>query len=143
VREAADRAGRPVALLQDLPGPKLRIGALREGTVDLKAGDHVTFECTNDAEPGDERRMSVSWPGLVHAIGPGEVLYLADGAVRLRATAVRPGDHEIDADVEVGGSVSTRQGLNIPGPADELPAVPEEDIEHLPAGPAMGVDMVA
>src|SRR5436305_6347474 len=68
VRVAADRVGRPVALLQDLPGPKLRIGALREGTVDLKAGDHVTFECTADAEPGDERRMSVSWPGLVDAI---------------------------------------------------------------------------
>jgi len=143
VREAGERAGRPVALLQDLPGPKLRIGALRDGTVDLKAGDHVTFECRADAEPGDERRMSVSWPGLVNAIGPGEVLYLADGAVRLRATAVRPGDGELDAEVEVGGSVSTRQGLNIPGPADELPAVPEEDLEHLRAGLEMGVDMVA
>jgi pyruvate kinase len=143
VREAADRAGRPVALLQDLPGPKLRIGALRDGTVDLKAGDHVTFECSTDTEPGDERRMGVSWPGLVNAIAAGEVLYLADGAVRLRASAVRVGECEIDAEVEVGGSVSTRQGLNIPGPADELPAVPEEDLEHLRAGLEMGVDMVA
>ena len=143
VRAAADRAGRPVALLQDLPGPKLRIGELRDGTVELKVGDHVTFECDPDAAPGDERRMSVSWPGLVDAIAPGEVLYLADGAVRLRTSAVRAGDRELDAEVEVGGSVSTRQGLNIPGPADELPAVPEEDLEHLRAGLAMGVDMVA
>jgi pyruvate kinase len=143
VREASDRAGRPVALLQDLPGPKLRIGELRDGTVELKVGDHVTFECDPDAPPGDERRMSVSWPGLVNAISPGEVLYLADGAVRLRTSAVRAGDCEIEAEVEVGGSVSTRQGLNIPGPADELPAVPEEDLEHLRAGLAMGVDMVA
>src|SRR3954470_22725525 len=130
VREAADRVGRPVAVLQDLPGPKLRIGALAEGVVDLAAGDVVTFVCGDDGVPGDARRMSVSWAGLVDAIEPGEVLYLADGAVRLRASAVRPGDREIDPEVEVGGSVSSRQGLNIPGPADELPAVPEEDLEH-------------
>src|SRR3954466_2798345 len=74
VQDAAGRAGRPVALLQDLPGPKLRIGDLVDGTVELKVGDHVTFECSVDAAPGDERRMSVSWPGLVDAIGPGEVL---------------------------------------------------------------------
>src|SRR3954454_3108738 len=143
VRAAADRAGRPVALLQDLPGPKLRIGELRDGTIELKVGDHVTFECDPAAGPGDERRMSVSWPGLVDAIEPGEVLYLADGAVRLRASAVRPGDREIDTEVEGGASVSSRQGLNIPGPADELPAVPEEDLDHLRAGLAMGVGMVA
>src|SRR5205807_1776518 len=57
--------------------------------------------------------------------------------------AVHAESGEIDAEVEVGGSVSARQGLNIPGPADELPAVPEEDLEHLRAGLAMGVDMVA
>src|SRR3954454_9417011 len=143
VQEAAERAGRPVAILQDLPGPKLRIGELIHGTVELKVGDRVAFLCDPDAPPGDETRMSVSWPGLVNAIAPGEVLYLADGAVRLRATAVRSGEREIDTEVEGGGSVSTRQGLNIPGPADDLPAVPEEDLEHLRAGLAMGVDMVA
>ena len=57
------------------------------------------------------------------AISPGEVLYLADGLVRLRAREVRAGAGEVDCDVEVGGAVATRQGLNIPGPADELPAV--------------------
>src|SRR4051795_5020421 len=91
VRDAANRVGRPVALLQDLPGPKLRIGELRDGTVELKVGDQVTFERVLDAAPGDERRVGVSWPGLVEAIGAGEVLYLADGAVRLRARAVRAG----------------------------------------------------
>ncbi|MDX6639474.1 MAG: pyruvate kinase [Solirubrobacteraceae bacterium] len=143
VREAERRAGRPVAILQDLPGPKLRIGELSAGTVELKVGDTVTFVCDNGDTPGDEHRMSVSWPGLVHAISPGEVLYLADGSVRLRTSAVRAGDGELDAEVEVGGTVATRQGLNIPGPADELPSVPEEDLEHLRAGLAMGVDMVA
>jgi pyruvate kinase len=79
VRDAANRAGRPVALLQDLPGPKLRIGPLVEGTVELKVGDKVVFECGRDDGPGDARRMSISWAGLPRAIDPGEVLYLAGG----------------------------------------------------------------
>ena len=143
VRNAAGRAGRPVAILQDLPGPKLRIGELVDGVVELKVGDVVTFVCDPDAPPGDARRIGVSWPGLVDAMSPGEVLYLADGAVRLRTREVRVGDRELDAEVEVGGSVATRQGLNIPGPANELPSVPAEDLEHLRAGLEMGVDMVA
>jgi pyruvate kinase len=144
VRDAAGRAGRPVALLQDLPGPKLRIGPLVEGTVELKVGDKVVFECgIDDGRPGDARRMTISWEGLARAIDPGEVLYLADGSVRLRATTVREQDNEVEAEVEVGGTVASRQGLNIPGPADELPSVPEEDLAHLQAGMAIGVDMVA
>src|SRR3954470_4244665 len=143
VRDAAGRAGRPVAILQDLPGPKLRIGELADGVVELKVGDMVTFVCDEDGVPADASRMSVSWPGLVNAVASGDVMYLADGAVRLRVRTVREGDHELDGEVEAGGSLATRQGLNIPGPADELPAVPEEDLEHLRAGLAMGVDMVA
>ncbi|HZO36480.1 MAG TPA: pyruvate kinase [Solirubrobacteraceae bacterium] len=144
LREASNRAGREVAILQDLPGPKLRIGKLEPGIVELKPGDIVTFSCANgDDEVGDHTRMSVSWAGLPSAIDPGEVLYLADGAVRLRARAVRIGEGEVDAEVEIGGSVASRQGLNIPGPADELSAVPAEDFDHLRAGLAMGVDLVA
>ncbi|MEA2155542.1 MAG: pyruvate kinase, partial [Solirubrobacteraceae bacterium] len=60
VRAASHRAGRPVAILQDLPGPKLRIGELVEGTVELKVGDLVTFLCDPDAPPGTARQMSVS-----------------------------------------------------------------------------------
>ncbi|WCB91971.1 Pyruvate kinase [Baekduia alba] len=144
VRDAAGRAGRPVALLQDLPGPKLRIGPLVEGTVELKVGDKVVFECgKDDGTAGDARRMTISWAGLARALDPGDVLYLADGSVRLRATAVREGDNEVEAEVEIGGTVASRQGLNIPGPADELPSVPEEDLLHLEAGRQIGVDMVA
>jgi pyruvate kinase len=143
VRDAAGRAGRPVALLQDLPGPKLRIGPLVEGTVELKVGDKVVFECGRDDGPGDARRMTIGWEGLPRAIDPGEVLYLADGSVRLRAKTVRVDELEVEAEVEVGGTVASRQGLNIPGPADELPSVPEEDFAHLEAGRRIGVDLVA
>ena len=142
VRDAAGKAGRPVAILQDLPGPKLRIGPLREDIVELKPGDTVTFTCGEERE-GDARHMSITWPGLAAALEPQEVLYLADGSVRLRVSAVREQQNEVDAEVEIGGAVASRQGLNIPGPAHSLPSVPEEDLELLRHGESIGVDMVA
>ena len=144
VREAAGRAGRPVAILQDLPGPKLRLGQLVDGVARLNPGDDVTFSCRSDEDgPGDASHMTITWEGLAHALRPGEVMYLADGSVRLRATHVRTEAGEIDARVEVGGTVASRQGVNVPNEVDALPAVPEEDLEHLRAGTSMGVDMVA
>jgi pyruvate kinase len=143
VREAAGRAGRNVAVLQDLPGPKLRIGPLVGGIAELKPGDDLTFVCGTNGFEGDERRMAITWAGLADTVGPGEIVYLADGAVRLRVTATRPGDGEIDTEVEVGGSVASRQGLNIPGETAALPSVPEEDLKHLAIGEKIGVDLVA
>jgi pyruvate kinase len=143
VRDAANRAGRSVAILQDLPGPKLRIGALADGIAELKPGDEVTFVCGENEAEGDARRMYISWPGLADTVAPDEVIYLADGAVRLRVTATRAGDGEIDASVEIGGSVASRQGLNIPGETAALPSVPEEDLGHLATGEKIGVDLVA
>src|SRR4051812_4179823 len=143
VRNAAGRAGRPVAILQGLPGPKLRLGRFREGTVELKPGDEVTFTCGEDHADGDARHMSINWAGLAQAVTPGEILYLADGSIRLRAQAVRSESGEFDAEVEVGGTVSSRQGVNVPGEVDQLPSVPEEDLTHLANGEKIGVDLVA
>ena len=143
VREAAGRAGRPVAILQDLPGPKLRIGALENETMPLRVGDVVTFVCGPDQRPGSHRRIPMPWAGLVRNVVPDEHMYLADGRIRLRCVAVRDGDGEIDAVVEVGGTVASRQGMNLPGETAELPSVPEEDLEHLRVGEKIGVDMVA
>jgi len=143
VREAANQAGRPVAILQDLPGPKLRIGALREDVVELKPGDRVTFACGVEGDDGDARRMTISWPGLADALQADAVMYLADGSIRLRVVEVRAAAGEVVAEVEVGGAVASRQGLNIPGPIDALPSVPEEDLELLRHGESIGVDMVA
>ncbi|MDQ4130886.1 MAG: pyruvate kinase, partial [Actinomycetota bacterium] len=142
VRSAAEAAGRQVAILQDLPGPKLRIGPLREGIAELAAGDRVTFTCGDD-EQGDGRRMTISWNNLPQALEPEEIMYLADGTVRLRTETVRKREGEIDAVVEVGGHVASRQGLNIPGELAELPAVPQEDLDILVFGESIGVDLVA
>jgi len=143
VRDAANRAGRQVAVLQDLPGPKLRIGPLRDGLTELNHGDVVTFLCGRGDEAGDGLRLTMSWDGLPNAVGVDEVLYLADGSVRLRVAAARPADGELDAVVEIGGTVASRQGLNIPGETASLPSVPEEDLQHLRTGERIGVDLVA
>ena len=103
----------------------------------------MTFVCGEHDAEGDARRMYITWAGLADTVEPDEIMYLADGAVRLRIERTRPGDGEIDAVVEVGGSVASRQGLNIPGETAALPSVPEEDLEHLQTGERIGVDLVA
>ncbi len=142
VREAAGRAGRAVAILQDLPGPKMRIGPLHGDIAEFKPGDHVTFVC-GDEGLGTAARLFVARPELCAAMSVGDVMYLADGAVRLRVKAMRESSLEIDAEVEVGGAVASRQGLNVPGPLDQIASVPAEDLKHLAAGEKIGVDLVA
>src|SRR5436305_12668240 len=87
--------------------------------------------------------MSLSWGGLPDAVERGSILYLADGSVRLRVTEVRPQAGEVEVEIEVGGPVASRQGLNIPGPVAALPSVPAEDLHLLEHGESIGVDMVA
>jgi pyruvate kinase len=142
VRAAANAAGRQVAILQDLPGPKLRIGALEDGIAELKPGEKLMLRCGSD-DVGNGRTMSVTWSGLAGAVDPDDVVYLADGAIRLRVTDVSQNTGEIVTAVEVGGSVASRQGLNIPGSTRGLPAVPEEDLEMLRFGESINVDLVA
>ena len=142
VRAASAAVGRPVAILQDLPGPKLRIGPIVDDRVELKPGERLLLACGTN-EPGDGRRLSVSWAGLADCVDPDDVIYLADGAIRLRVDEVRNGDCEVETVVEVGGSVASRQGLNIPGNTRGLAAVPEEDLDMLRFGESIGVDVVA
>jgi pyruvate kinase len=132
-----------VAILQDLPGPKIRIGALEDDIAELKPGEKLLLRCGSDAV-GNGEAMSVSWGGLSRAVDPDDVVYLADGAIRLRVTDIRDGDGDvIETAVEIGGSVASRQGLNIPGSTRGLPAVPEEDLDMLRFGESIGVDLVA
>jgi pyruvate kinase len=140
VRAAAGRAGRQVAILQDLPGPKIRIGRLQDDIAELKPGELLVLACGSE-EVGNAERISVSWRGLSSAVDPGDVIYLADGAIRLRVANVRDG--ELDTSVEIGGSVASRQGLNIPGSTRGLDAVPEEDLDMLRFGESIGVDLIA
>ena len=140
VRAAAGRVGRQVAILQDLPGPKIRIGRLEDDIAELKPGEELMLVCGSD-DVGNAERITVGWRGLSNAVDPGDVIYLADGAIRLRVENVRDG--ELDTSVEIGGSVASRQGINIPGSTRGLDAVQEEDLDMLRFGESIGVDLIA
>lgn len=139
IRQAAQRAGRYVAVMQDVPGPKLRLGPVRGGVVELGTGTEVVL--TAEAIEGTRERLPVAWPGLAEIMGEGDVAYLADGAIRLRVLGIAGA--EIRTLVEVGGTVASRQGLNLPNVTLALPAVSAEDLSLIEAGLDMGVDLVA
>jgi pyruvate kinase len=139
MRDAAERVGREVAILGDVPGPKLRLGPVAGGVTDLDLGSRVVL--TPDQEEGTAERLSVAWQGLAEIVAEGDVCYLADGTVRLRVAEVSDG--EVVTRVEVGGTVASRQGINLPNVTVSLPAVSDEDIELIDAGIDMGVDLVA
>ena len=111
VREAAGRAGRQVAILQDLPGPKLRIGKLREGVVEFKPGDTTTFVCGPNGGEGDASRLFITYAGLASTVERDEIMYLADGAVRLR---INDGPPRVRRDRR--GRRDRRRGRLAPGP---------------------------
>src|SRR5215212_5404323 len=129
VRTGAERAGRDVAILGDLPGPKLRIGPVAGGVAELARDSQVVL--TPEAIEGTAERLPVAWEGFSELVGKGDVLYLADGAVRLRVGSVSDG--EVVTKVEVGGSVASRQGMNLPNVTVSLPAVSDEDIDLIDA----------
>jgi pyruvate kinase len=139
IRAASERAGRDVAILGDLPGPKLRIGPVAGGVAELRRDSLVVL--THDEVEGNSERLPVAWPGFAELVDPGDVCYLADGAVRLRVNEVDGGD--VITKVEVGGSVASRQGLNLPNVTVSLPAVSEEDLALIDAGLEMELDYFA
>ena len=139
IRAAAEAVGREVAVLQDVPGPKLRIGPVAGGVVDLEVGERLVL--TSEPVEGDSHRLAVSLPELTEVMRPRDVAYLADGSIRLRVQDVADG--EVVTTVEVGGSVASRQGLNLPNVSMALPAVSEDDHRLIDAGIDMGVDMIA
>jgi pyruvate kinase len=139
IREAAERAEREVAILGDLPGPKLRLGPVAGGVAELGRGTRVVL--TPDAVEGTPERLPVAWNGFAELVDAGDVCYLADGAVRLRVDEIS--DQDVITKVEVGGSVASRQGLNLPNVTVSLPAVSAEDIALIDAGLEMGLDFFA
>jgi pyruvate kinase len=140
VRVAAERAGRQVAVLQDLGGPKIRTGTLEGGRpLRLAAGDELTI-ATGD-EPGRPGRISTTFAGLAPSVKPGDHLLLADGLVELRVDATDGA--EIHTTVVEGGEVGEHKGINAPGVPLPASAVTAKDVDDLRFGLSLGVDMVA
>jgi pyruvate kinase len=139
LRAASSAAERRVAIMADLPGPKMRIGDLGEEKIDLQADD--TFTLTTDEIVGDRHRVSVSFEGLPRAVKPGDTLYLNDGYVQVEVTEVRSND--VVCRVRVGGELRSRKGLNLPGIDLGIGAFTERDRACLQFALAHGVDAVS
>jgi len=139
LRQAGERAGRDVAILGDIPGPKLRLGPLADGMVEVAHGSRVVL--TSRQVEGDPGLLPVAWSGLAGLVERGDVIYLADGAIRLRVES--SGGEEVVTEVEVGGSVASRQGMNLPNVGTSLPTVSAQDFALIDTGIEMGLDLLA
>jgi pyruvate kinase len=141
VRAVSREAGIPIAILQDLPGPKVRTGTLAGGVPFVPLENGSSFELTTYDVPGTNRGVSASYPGLARDVEVGKLLYLADGAIALRILSKT--DDRIETIVEVGGDLRAQQGINYPDGTLEIEAVTDRDFEHLAFGLEQGVDWVA
>ncbi|MFP3913853.1 MAG: pyruvate kinase [Actinomycetota bacterium] len=139
VRAASDETGRNVAVLQDIQGPKLRVGRFPGGEVELEPGATVTL--TTDDTMGSEDLIPVDYPYLTEDVEEGHRIVLADGLIVLEATAVGP--FGITAVVKVGGPLGDRKGVACPDTRLRTPAVTMKDREDLELGRELGVDYVA
>ena len=139
LRRLAAQAGRPLAILQDLQGPKIRTGALAEGPVQLIPGSALVI--TTRQVPGDASCVSTTYQHLPTDVKPGDQILLSDGLLRLEVAAVR--GEEVECRVMDGGQLRARAGINLPGVKVSAPSLTEKDQEDLEFGIAQGVDYVA
>jgi pyruvate kinase len=140
IRAAAAKAGRVIAILQDLSGPKIRTGRLKGGKpIELNEGQTIQI-VAGDGE-GDSRRIHTTYAELVEKVRPGGRLLLDDGRIELEV--VETTGREITAKVIQGGSLGEHKGINAPGVALGAAALTPKDIEDLRFGASLGVDMVA
>ncbi|MCL2465141.1 MAG: pyruvate kinase, partial [Micrococcales bacterium] len=139
VRAAAQAAGRNVAVLVDLQGPKIRLGTFADGGCDLAVGD--TFTITTDEVVGTRELASTTFAGLPGDVHPGDPILIDDGKVLVRVVSVD--GPRVVTRVEVPGRVSDHKGLNLPGVAVSVPALSAKDEEDLRWALRLGADMIA
>jgi pyruvate kinase len=139
IRSEARRAGRTIAILQDLPGPKIRVGRMLNGSADLARGSQILL--TKSKLEGDSRRVSVNNPDLIDSVRRGDILHLADGIIRLRVDE-KQGDG-VQCTVLAGGILGSDKGVNAPGVTLDVQFPTPADVVHLRFGISHGVDFVA
>ncbi|CAN5479196.1 pyruvate kinase [soil metagenome] len=138
-RQAAEITGKEIGILCDLPGPKLRLGEVEDGKALLVTGTEGTISTA--ATIGNAERLAMPWEGLPAAVFVGGEVYLADGRIRLRV--ISKDATEVLCAVEAGGSVSSHQGLNLPGAEVPLPSAGREDLAWVDFAVEQGVDLLA
>ena len=139
LRQAASQLGLPIAIMQDLPGPKERTGKLKKGLIELKKD--ANFILTTREVLGDEHQVSVDLPDLPKNVKPGDTIFLDDGTIKLGVVATSNTD--VNCQVIDGGKLGEDKGINIPGITWDAPAITGEDWNHLIFGLKHKVDFVA
>ena len=137
VREAQEAVGKPIAVIADLQGPKLRVGDL-DAPIDLERGESVTIAGEESASDGD---LPISPSVLGSVLQPGNDVLIDDGAVRLRVTRIERG--RALCDVVVGGEVGSHKGVNLPGIPLPIPSLTRKDLDDLQFAIELGADFVA
>ena len=140
LRSAARKMKRTLCILQDLQGPKIRTGRLKDGEpVNLVAGARVTITARQVA--GTATMISTDFSGLAREVEPGARVLLSDGRIELKVLAVRGVD--VECEIVNGGMLAEQQGINLPGVALSIPSLTEKDKIDLKFGLQQGVDAVA
>jgi pyruvate kinase len=139
IRQVESALGRPIGILADLQGPKLRLGTFAEGPIELAAG--APFHLDLDRQAGDERRAPLPHPEIFEALEPGTELLLDDGKVRLEVETC--GSSFADTRCLVGGTLSDRKGVNVPNAVLPLSAITEKDRADLSFALENGADWIA
>ncbi len=139
IRRIEEKLWKPIAILQDLPGPKLRTGPMTPVTVDLSPGKRFIFT-TRDV-PGSADEVNLPHPELVRKARPGQQVFVADGDFEFQVEEVT--DTDIITHVVVGGELGGHKGINMPDAEVDLPSVTDADIEDLRFGLSQDVDWVA
>lgn len=139
IRALEREVGRPIGILQDLQGPKIRVGTIRDGAIKVAPGERIRFVPTG--ADGDRDAIPLAHPEIFAAVGLGQKLLIDDGRVRVRVVGVT--DDFIDAEVEIGGAISNRKGVNLPDTQLDLSPLTEKDRRDLAFGLELGIDWVA
>lgn len=141
VRAAAAAAGRFVALLADLQGPKLRIARFADNKVTLNAGQTFVLDAAMDKESGTQERVGIEYEKLIDDVRPGDILVLDDGRIEMEVTSVER--HSITSRVLIGGPLSNNKGLNKRGGGLSAEALTDKDKQDIVTAARLGADYVA
>jgi pyruvate kinase len=139
IRSLEEEAGRPIGVLVDLQGPKLRLGVFADGGAELHKGD--VFVLDSDTEPGGAARVQLPHPEILSSLGPGHRILVDDGKVTLRVAEAEPG--RASTVVEVAGRVSNRKGVSLPDTTIPTSAMTEKDRADLRAALDENIDWIA
>ena len=139
VREISAKTGKPITILGDLCGPKIRIGEIDGKSINLKAGDELTI--TTCQIVGNQNVVGTTYPNFVSDVEKGNRVLIDDGKIELTVTDVKPG--EVKTKVVIGGELKEHKGMNLPGVAVSAPAISAKDFSDIEFAVKEGIDILA